>query len=251
MKPAIFLALTTLFACGALASEPDSKSSPAASESPAPPPLPPTLPKTVWPRIELSDGRVLEQARAKGADAISITFLHTQGITKVDRRLLPPELVAVFPFDAEAAGREARKQSEERVASAKAQAKVEEKAAKQARTAANRKASAPRASANDDLQAERNLRAITTEVKLQARQYFENEKRTGSGATLVFDLTTKLEDPEPVSGWTDRWEVRGVAGYKVYDSVGWGSFSARTKKFRALVECPAGKSPKIVSFDER
>ncbi len=251
MKPSLFLCLA-LVACGAFAAEPDSKKTQSApAEEPAPPPLPPSLPKTVWPRVELSDGRVLEKARASGADALSITFLHANGITKVDRRLLPQDLAAVFPFDAEAAGREARKQAEERAASAKAQAKVQEKVAKQANIATNRRTSPARVSANTDVEGKLTRGAIMAEVRIHARQYFENEKRTGSGATLVFDVSTSLEEPEPVSGWADRWEVRGVAGYKVYDSVGWGSFSARTQKFRAQIEAPAGKSPKVVSFDER
>lgn len=214
----------------------------------APPPAPLVLPRTVWPRIELADGRVLEKARANTVDALTVTFLHSGGATKVDRRLLPPELAAVFPFDPYTAGREAREQAAERAASARAQARREEKVAQRSDDSASR---ASRIVTPSPAPAQPDPSTIEAAVRLRARRYFENEKRNGSGATLAFDIITELDDPEPVSGWENRWEIKGVASYKVYDSIGWGSFSARTRKFRALVETPPGKNVKVVSFDER
>jgi|GEM_PF-3865481 hypothetical protein len=216
---------------------------------PEPPPPPRTLPRTVWPNIELGDGRRLEAARALNADALSVTFAHSDGITKVDRRLLPEELATVFPFDPAEAARLARVQAAERIASAEEQRRVAAEKRHEPRrvSASDESISSVQTSAAAPPSAE-TLRAV---VRTRAKRHFENEKRTGSGATLVFSLATELEDPEPVSGWPYRWEIEGIASYKVYDSLGWGSFSARTQKFRALVEAPPGKTPKVVSFDER
>lgn len=213
-----------------------------------PPPAPRVLPRTVWPRVELADGRVLEKARANIADSLTVTFLHAGGITKVDRRLLPPELAAVFPFDPDAAGREAREQAAERAASAQAQARRDTQTARRNESVLPRDTRIVTPSPAPALP---DTAAMEAAVRLRARRYFENEKRNGSGATLAFDILTELDDPEPVSGWENRWEIKGVASYKVYDSIGWGSFSARTRKFRALVEAPPGKNVKVVSFDER
>jgi hypothetical protein len=222
------------------------------AEPPAPPPLPQPLPKTVWPSVELTDGRVFQQARVTSADPLSVTFAHREGITKVDRRLLPAELASVFPFDADEAGRAAQKQAAERAASAEEQKRREKETKRSAAQASSEVAPTTRqrsvATPSSTAATPDQLGAV---VRARAQRYFEDEKRTGSGATLVFSINTELEDPEPVSGWADRWEIEGVASYKVYDSVGWGSFSSRTRKFRALVEAPPGKTPKVVSFDER
>jgi hypothetical protein len=236
--------LTILLAAPASGAEPP--------PAPAPPPLPQPLPKTVWPSIELTDGRVFQQARATSADPLSVTFAHREGITKVDRRLLPAELASVFPFDAAEAGRAAQKQAAERAASAEEQKTREEEAKRSAARSAKAASAATRkrpAATTSPAAATPNQ--LCAAVRARAQRYFEDEKRTGSGATLVFSVNTELEDPEPVSGWADRWEIEGVASYKVYDSVGWGSFSSRTRKFRALVEAPPGKTPKVVGLDER
>jgi hypothetical protein len=208
------------------------------------------LPKTVWPKIELTDGRVLQQARVTSTDPLSVTFSHREGITKVDRRLLPSELASLFPFDAAEAGRAAQKQAAERAASAEEQQRREQET-KRSAARASKSASATRKPIATPSPVGVAPDQLSAAVRARAQRYFEDEKRTGSGATLVFSVNTELEDPEPVSGWADRWEIEGVASYKVYDSVGWGSFSSRTRKFRALVEAPPGKTPKVVSFDER
>lgn len=245
-----------LFACAVAPALPAAELAAAAAQytqeetAPLPPPAPSVLPRKVWTRIELADGRVLEQARANTADSLTVTFLHVGGITKVDRRILPAELAEVFPFDAARAGREAREQAAARAASAQAQARHEEDLRRRGETLEAVRIATP-APAPRAIPAAPDAKEIETAVRLRARRYFENEKRTGSGATLVFSLLTDLEEPKPVSGWDHRWEVEGVASYKVYDSLGWGSFSSRTRKFRALVEAPPGKDPKIVGFDER
>lgn len=234
------------------AAEPASDRAPAATaDDPPPPPAPRILPRTTWERVELGDGRVLEKARATGTDARSVTFAHAGGLTKVDKRLLPPELAELFPFDAREAGQEARVQAAERAASLEAQTRRERETAARANRAEARTRAAAPAVATPPPPAPPSPAAIEAAVAARAKRYYETEKRVGSGSTLVFGLVSDLEEPTPVSGWPNRWEVRGVAAYRIYDSVGWGSFSARTQRFRALVEAQPGKRPVIVSFDER
>lgn len=221
----------------------------AADPEPAPPPPPRILPRTTWERVELRDGRVFEKARVTSSDARSVTFAHAGGLAKVDKRLLPADLAAQFPFDAREAALEARTQAVERGAAVEAQRRREREDRLQARSDASERARS--ASVVAPPPAPPSPAAIEAVVEARARRYYETEKRVGSGSTLIFGLVSDLEEPTPVSGWPDRWEVRGVAAYRIYDSVGWGSFSARTQRFRALVEAPPGKRPTVVSFDER
>lgn len=210
------------------------------------------LPRTVWAKIVLRDGRELERARANAQDAATVTFLHAGGISKVDKRLLPEELAAVFPFDASAAAEEAtEKRRAAQVAAATNRIRMEEAARSEALREEKRATAGKVAAARAETQAASTDAAVRLATTRRARTYFENEKRTGSGATLVFGVECDLDDPVELTGWTDRWEIAGTATYKVYDSIGWGSFSTRKKKFRAFVEAPPGKTAKVVDFEER
>ena len=220
----------------------------AATDAQAATEAPRILPRKVWDRLELLDGRVLDKARANAEDAATVTFLHSGGVVKVDKRLLPAELAELFPYDADAAARQAREAARERAETAKNQAKREERAAVE-RT--SRTLNTQHFTGTGQKSAPPSLISIEQAAQARARAYFENEKRTGSGATLVFSFDSEVDVPVEVAGWSNRWEVKGTARYKVYDSVGWGSFSSRSKKFRAQVDAPPGGKPKVVSFEER
>ena len=69
---------------------------------------------------------------------------------------------------------------------------------------------------------------------------------------MVFGVKLRLDEPVEIAGWTHRWRVEGVASYKVYDSLGWGSFSSRAnRRFEVTVEAAPGKRPKVLDFTER
>ncbi len=206
------------------------------------PTAPRPLPRRVWEKVELADGRNFERARVTAEEAATVTFIHAGGVAKVDKRLLPEDLAELFPYDV-----------------AGAQAAKNETALRRARLASEQKREADAARVR--AKSGRGVSFVTRDssapadiefaVRQRAHRYFENVKRTGSGATLVFGIQLEMEEPTAVTNWADRWEVQGVASYKVYDSVGWGSFSSRTKKFRAFVEAPAGQKAKVVDFEER
>lgn len=210
-----------------------------------PPPAPPRslLPPKLWPKVTLSDGRVFEQVLVTGEDAATITFKHSGGLAKIDKRALPSELGDHYPYDPEAAQQEARQIAIQREAAAKA-----------AQRPAVGKPVRPRPTVTPSFNEPNttvSAGAITSAVRARARRYFEREKRIGSRQTLAFDLITDLSEPREVSGWAHRWEVSGEAGYRIYESIGWGSFSSRNSRFSAIVEAPPGKAPKVVSFEER
>lgn len=213
----------------------------AVSEVPVPTPAP--APRTHWPVVKLSDGRVFERVRVSAEEGAYVTLLHAGGIAKVDKRTLPPELAAMYPYNSEAAAAEAQAAAARRHAAAVSPvAPARSVPLTPTRTVRPVPATQP---------ATVSTAAIEHAVKARARRYFETEKRLGSGQTLAFDVLTDLSEPREVSGWAHRWEITGTAGYKVYESVGWGSFSKRTTKFTAIVEMPPGKRPVVVSFDER
>jgi hypothetical protein len=207
--------------------------------------------RTVWPRVELSDGRVLERVRVSSEDGASVTLIHAGGIAKVDKRALPPELAAVHPY----AGGSSRQPSPS-VPATPAPPAPATPGTPNNEPGARRAVPVPTpgpmpGTSSAETQAEVLAAKIEVAVTQRARQYYEHEKRVGSGQTLSFGLMTDLSEPKEVPGWSHRWEVTGTAGYKVYDSVGWGSFSTRKSKFTAVVETPPGKRPVVVSFEER
>lgn len=216
---------------------------------------PRVLPRKSFARIELADGRVFENARANGEDALTVTFLHRAGISKVDKRLLPSEVAELFPIDAANAAAQAEAAAAQRDQWRLLQAEREDRLRRrearrqEAQEAAFERVSAATARPSATLATPAEIEAVAS---ARARQYFEDEKRTGSGQTLVFGVKLDLEEPAEVPGWANRWRVDGIASYKVYDSIGWGSFSSRSnRRFEVLVEAPPGKRPKVVDFTER
>lgn len=221
---------------------------PAPVPTPIAPPattVPALLSPKIWASVALADGRVFERVRVSAEDGATVTLMHARGIAKVDKRALPAELAEIHPYDASAAQFEAQQTAARRQADAAAKI-----AASRASVISPARPHHP-APASANQPATVSTAAIEQAVKTRARRYFETEKRLGSGQTLAFHVLTDLSEPREVSGWANRWEVTGTAGYKVYESVGWGSFSRRSTKFSAIVEAPPGKPIVVVSFDER
>ncbi len=59
-------------------------------------------------RIELTDGRVLEQARILGDSAFTVTIAHAGRIEKIEKAVLPPDLARQWPVDQAKAAQEER-----------------------------------------------------------------------------------------------------------------------------------------------
>lgn len=254
MNPRIIIAFGAL-AVSALAAENAATQAPVAAAAPVAPVAPAALPSAmprpsarIFDRVELADGRVLSGVRVVSADALRVTAAHAEGLGQIDRRLLTGELARLYPFDEAAAVAHVEASAAARRAAAE---ETQRRLARDAEMARRALAEEPvRRSSPEPSVA--GLEDIAAAVESRAIEFYQNEKRTGSGATLVFGVRTRLGDPVAVSGWANRWRVEGVASYSVYDSVGWGSFTSRSgKKFEAVVEFVPGKRPRVVDFAER
>jgi len=233
-------------------------STPVAAPTPAAPVM---FSRKIWPRVELADGRVLERVRVSAEDGTTVTLVHAGGLVKVDKRALPEELAKLHPYDVNASQPVARPRPVV-VTSAPAYQPPQSSSSSSTLTIIrpdlnvpithSTRSTAPAPSPPPATPVETSPRAADIEaaVDKRARKYFETEKRLGSGQTLTFGVVSDLGEPREVTGWANRWEVKGTAGYKVYDSIGWGSFSTRKAKFTALVEAPPGKKITVVDFTE-
>lgn len=218
--------------------------------------------RKIWPRVELADGRVLELVRVSAEDGTTVTLIHSGGIAKVDKRALPEELAKLHPYDLT---------SDRPAAPARPVVVVRTPPVYQAPqssssgtmriirpdmdvpiTQTTQMARPVPAPASPAPTATNTLTdAIEAAVKARARRYFETEKKNGSGHTLTFGMVSELSEPREIPGWSNQWEVKGVAGYKVYDSVGWGSFKPYSTNFTAVVDTTPGKRITVLRFDER
>ena len=215
---------------------------PAASAKPAEAAL---FSRKIWPKVELADGRVFEKVRVTAEDGATVTLMHSGGIAKVDKRALPEELAAQHPYVAGSAQVAADQAATRRQAAAETPPPVK-KIPAPTRPRPITPAPDPNPHYSTGLTED-----IERAVRARARRYFQTEKRIGSGQTLAFSVLSEMSEPKEVPGWANRWEVSGTAGYRVYESVGWGSFSTRTTKFHAIVETPPGKKIVVTSFEER
>lgn len=86
---------------------------------------------------------------------------------------------------------------------------------------------------------------IAAAVRARADMYFKTEYKQPASAFTV-ELQVQLEEPTAVPGWTDRYEVVGVAWWQAIESK--RGFDARRSWFRAQVETKTG-APRVVSFE--
>jgi hypothetical protein len=218
---------------------------------PAAPVGPVMFSRKIWPSVELADGRVLNRVRVSAEDATTVTLIHTGGIVKVDKRALPEELAKLHPYGVNASQPFGRPRTVAIGTPVTAQPQAQSSSTSSTLTTFRPDLNAPITQRTQAaVPTIPSAAAIEAVVDKRVRKYFETEKRVGSGQTLSFDVITDLTEPREVTGWSNRWEVKGTAGYKVYDSVGWGSFSTRKAKFTALVEAPPGRRITVLEFTE-
>ena len=235
---------------------------PPPASPPARSPAPKLFSRKIWPKVELSDGRILEKARVTAESASTVTLTHSMGMTKVDKRALPEAMAVEYPYDEAGAEAEALQAEEQKRKGAEAAEIAAEQAAKRAQKQQDyldRNAKfdpnlrrLKKAKEDPTVAEPHGPEAIDAAVREKALAYFESEKRTGSGSTLVFTVFLETDEPTEIAGWPNQWAVTGTASYKVYDSYGGGAFSNRSgKKFRATVEAVPGKKIKVLKFEER
>lgn len=196
--------------------------------------------------LKLTDGRVFNDWKILSETPSSVVLKHQSGMTKIGKQLLPPDVLAAHPIDAEGAKKEAANLAASGRAGQELHAALEAKNARLNEIAAKAKAekqTAPTTTPSVSYQ------TLEDTAKERAREYFKTVRRNGSGYSLVFNFNTSSLETRPVPGWADRYEVSGKAWYQYYESTWGGSFSSVNSTFSVVMEYRSGdRTPKVVDF---
>jgi len=186
--------------------------------------------------LQIADGRIFKDYRIVSQTATTVTVRYTDGIAKVEKIKLPPDLLAQYPVDEKAAEAEAAEIAKGKALyQARAKATVQKaENVMQARAAAALPGK------------------ILAAVRARADSYFKTEY--GSRSQQIFELKIDLDLPRPIDGWTITFEVAGVAWYRYYESVWGGSSASAQDWFTARVECSTVRGVdtiKVTNFSPR
>lgn len=89
------------------------------------------------------------------------------------------------------------------------------------------------------------LDAVAARAETAAINHFRYNTHNGSGYSTLTGAHVELEAPEAVPGWTNRYRVRGDAGYGFYDSVG-GTFNRRRRGVEVLLEARTARDIRVL-----
>jgi hypothetical protein len=205
--------------------------------------------------LTLSSGRSFPKWLIIGESASTVTIRYPGGVAKVDKKLLPANLQAIYKIDPAAVAAEAKSDAEQRaiydsqVRSTEERQK-EEHEAQVASAAANaqKDAQAQRASAERERRAAaQQVAAIKKEAKEYADHYFRYEYLGGVSGAIVERLDVSLREPRDVSGWPGRYAVDGKASLEYYDSAGFSFQKSIASDFTVSLEWKDGQAS-VVEF---
>lgn len=208
-------------------------------------------------RLDLKDGRRLENVVVQTYDTMKdrvVVLVEGREATTVPLTVLPDEVAALvrerIPLQSEdematesthpVEGRADTRQREKDLdRHARIEAEADARAVRRFKAKEADTIAAPRGD-----RAAANVAAAAEEL---ARHYFLYEADPHSSIGRVYDTQLMLDSPEPVSGWTDRWRVRGKVGLQ-YVTRNIGAMGRETRDFEMLIEAPAGAPPKLVDI---
>lgn len=236
--------------------------------------------------LKLKDGRTLVDFQVAGQTATTVTVRYKGGMAKVEKALLPAELLAQYPVDEAGAAAEAEENAKGKAAydaqrpAAKKEEAAPDTAATSAELEAARKegrkdaelAAARREGAKEVSDAEKQKAkadaaiaahnraaagevsgAMATKVKAAVRahvqQYFRTEYKRPASA-LPIDMQITIESPRAVPGYGNRYEAAGFASWSSYESNG-RSFTGDQSWFEATVEINDRGTARVTSFTTR
>ncbi len=84
----------------------------------------------------------------------------------------------------------------------------------------------------------------------RAQNFYRFELQVGSGAVRVTAVSFELEDPEIVTGWTERYSTQGKVFLEYFDSRG-RSFNRTTDHFEVVTEQKPSGSIKAIDFSRK
>jgi hypothetical protein len=190
--------------------------------------------------IQLKNGKKFTNADIKSYDhqTGNVVIMANRSITSIQLELLPDELaeriVSLVPAEAKSLARDDRlaRESEARITKTKADA---ERKRQEAQLKAERERRSGEAQVNLAAQRERQtLSRVMAVAERRAARYFKYEFNLGT-SVYVFKTDLDFEEPEPVTGWPDRYRVKGKAGISYYVSKG-SSLNSLARDFEVTVQ---------------
>lgn len=206
--------------------------------------------------LTLSDGRVLTNYRILSETATTVVIRHQQGLSKVEKRLLPAKVLGQYPIDSAGAAAEAAEVARGKAAYAAQVAaerirRVSDLAASRTPSGQVPPAPSPETAAETSRQQDEErtreakdraqMALMTTKAKDFADHFFRYDYLAGLNGVVVSRLDLELENPTPVTGWPDRFALEGNCALEYYDSFRVGYNKKRAGAFRVLVESKEGQ----------
>jgi hypothetical protein len=175
--------------------------------------------------LKLSDGRTFSAWAIMSQTASAVVVKHKGGIVKIDKKLLPPDVLSLYPIneakaEAEAAALARAKQAgDERRAEVEAQQQREyqlrlaraQAGQPSASAAANGPAAVAVLSPADHQKAAQALRDRT-------ERYFRGEFRNGATYSYIRDVSIDNIEIAPNQGWPGEYTISGKGHVTYYDS---------------------------------
>jgi len=157
--------------------------------------------------ISLKDGRVLKDAVVKSQAPRTVTIKHAGGLSSIAKSLLPPELLAQYPFDEAAAHAADKKALLAREAALNAR-KTESGRLARLRTERDATVAAYEANqAKESVLMAPKIAAVKNKAQPLIEKYFEREYSLFSNG--VRTASVSIEEVRPIDGADGRWFMTG------------------------------------------
>ena len=205
-------------------------------------------------RVELADGRILNDVTIRSYDAKSEKLLV---VTRGKAMTIP---IALFPSSLTERLKSAPASGGTVSTIAKAPARPLGSAADQYGTVTAVPVTPPPrpaviareapGSASPDSVPEVSLIRHQFAARAHATRYYRYEYQAGSNSIRVTALDFEFNSPEPVPGWSGRCRTEGKAFLEFFDSKG-RSFQRATSTFEVVTEQKPGEGVRVVDFSRK
>jgi hypothetical protein len=207
--------------------------------------------------LRLASGLVYPKWQIIGETASTVTIRYPGGAAKVEKKLLPESLQAIYRIDPAAVAAEAKADAEQKAIYDSQVRATEEKqkeehealitsAAKSQQVNQAQKTAVSTADSEKRARAQQ-VSAIKKEAKKYAEHYFRYEYLGGVSGAVVERLDVDLREPRDVSGWPGRYAVDGTASLEYFASAGISFQKSAANAFTVTVEWKDGQAS-VVDF---
>jgi hypothetical protein len=209
--------------------------------------------------LRLASGLVYPKWQIIGETASTVTIRYPGGAAKVDKKLLPENLQAVYKIDPAAVAAEAKADAEQKAIYDSQVRATQEKqkeehdalvasaaAAKAQQVSPAQRAAVSAADSEKRARAEQ-IAAIKKEAKRYANHYFRYEYLGGVSGAVVERLDVDLREPRDVNGWPGRYAVDGTASLEYFASAGISFQKSAANAFTVTLDWKDGQAS-VVDF---